>query len=250
MTSLNDQLRSLAAKGGKAESEHLDLDWSYPGPRLAIWQRPIACGIVNQFVGGEEATARLCAAVAPQVDLQAARDCLLVQVEDERRHADMYRRYLARLNGRPSQQNLLDDAVTRSLSWKGAPEAALLAFHVIVEGEALAFQETARNHIPDPLFDAMSRQIAKDEARHIAFGRLYLSQSLPHLPLQERIEIYRWLRALWFEGTARLSSGPLGKIIATAMPRRWMQKRWEHWHTALEAAGLFDGAEASDFPVS
>lgn len=247
MTSLNAQLRALSAKGAQADGEHPDLDWSQPRSRLTLWQRPVVCGIVNQFIGGEEATARLCKEVAPRIGLAAARDFLMIQVEDERRHAEIYRRYLMRLDGKPAQQSLLDQAVERSLSWKGAPEAALLAFHVIVEGEALAFQDKARARISDPLFDDMSRQIAKDEARHIAFGRLYLSQSLPNLPLQERVEIYHWLRALWFDGTTRLARGQLGKIVATAMPRSWMQKRWEHWHSALAAAGLFDGADPSDF---
>lgn len=247
MTDLNRQLRVLATKGVQAQVAHADLDWSQPRPRLTLWQRPVVCGIVNQFIGGEEATARLCEEVAPRIGLDAARDCLMVQVEDERRHAEIYRRYLERLGGRPAQQGLLDEAVERALSWKGAPEAALLAFHVIVEGEALAFQDKARSRIPDPLFDDMSRQIAKDEARHIAFGRLYLSHSLPNLPLQERIEIYLWLRALWFDGTTRLARGQLGKVIAAAMPRSWMQKRWEHWHNALAATGLFDDADPVDF---
>ena len=250
MTPLDTQLRALAIKGAAASAEHPALDWEQPRPALSLWQKPVACGIVNQFIGGEEATARLCAAVAPRIALETARDCLGVQVEDERRHADIYRRYLQRLGGRPAQQGLLDEAVTRALSWRGAPEAALLAFHVVVEGEALAFQDQARNRIPDPLFDEMSRQIAKDEVRHVAFGRLYLAQSLPHLPLRERIEIYFWLRDLWFDGTTRLASGSLGKVIATALPRRWMQRRWEHWYDALEATGLFEGAAPGDFPKS
>ncbi len=247
MACLNTQLRALAAKAAQAEAEHPDLDWNRPCPSLTLWQRPIVCGVVNQFIGGEEATARLCREVAPRIDLAAARECLVTQVEDERRHAEVYRRYLAKLDGRPAHQNLLDEAVERSLSWKGAPEAALLAFHVIVEGEALAFQDQARARIPDPLFDEMSRQIAKDEARHIAFGRLYLSQALPNLPLKERIEIYQWLRDLWFDGTTRLARGQLGKVITTAMPRSWMRSRWEHWHSALATTGLFDGADPADF---
>ena len=250
MSDLDAQLRSLAEKGARAQREESGLNWDAALPRQLPWQRPIARGIVNQFVGGEEATARLCRRVLPRIASAAARDCLLVQVEDERRHAETYRHYLTRLGGEATRHDFLDEAVERCLAWSGAPEAALLAFHVIVEGEALAFQDTARNWIRDPLFDEMSRQIARDEARHVAFGRLYLSHALPQLPLQERIEIYRWLRALWFEGTNRLAGGHLGPVIASRLPKRWMAARWQHWNSALRAAGLFDGADESEFTAA
>ncbi len=247
MTGLDAQLRSLAAKGAGAQQKDDGLDWATPLPRQLPWQQPVARGIVNQFVSGEEATARLCLRVLPRIASLAARDCLLVQIEDERRHAGSYHRYLARLGGKATQQSFLEEAVERCLAWNGAPEAALLAFHVIVEGEALAFQDTARNWIHDPLFTEMSRQIARDEARHVAFGRLYLSHALPQLPLQERIEIYHWLRALWFEGTNRLASGHLGPVIAKRMPQRWISARWQHWNSVLRSTGLFDGAEEARF---
>ncbi|WP_282606407.1 hypothetical protein [Pelagibius sp. Alg239-R121] len=244
---LNGQLEALADKGGRAQSEHPSLDWEGMPPKLTSWRRGMAIGIVNQFIGGEEATARLCRDLAPRICLASARDCLLIQVEDEMNHAAIYRRYLNRIGGRASAHHFLEEVVKRSLSWKGAPEAALLAFHVIVEGEALAFLDEARDWIQDPLFHNLSRQIARDEARHVAFGRLYLSQTLPCLPLQERIEIYRWLRALWFDGTTRLTKGRLGSVIATALPHSWMQKRWDHWILALQPTGLFDGATLSEF---
>ena len=244
---LNAQLARLAAKATGAQASHPDLDWRGPSPKLAAWRRAIARGIVTEFIGGEEATARLCREIAPRIGLAAARDCLILQVEDEMRHAELYRRYLTRLGGRATRENFLEGAVDRSLSWNGAPEAALLAFHVIVEGEALAFQDEARHWIPDPLFEDMSRQIAKDEARHVAFGRIYLTQALPNLPLGERVEIYRWLRALWFDSATHLAGGRLGTVIATAMPRRWMEKRWCGWMDNLQAAGLFTSAEQPAF---
>ena len=247
---LERQLESLAAKAASAQGSHPELDWQGSAPKLARWRWPIARGIVMEFIGGEEATARLCREIAPRIDLPAARDCLDLQVKDETRHAELYRRYLSRLGAQPPRNNFLDDAVERSLSWQGAPEAALLAFHVIVEGEALALQDAARNWIPDPLFAEMSRQIAIDEARHVAFGKIYLNQALPEVPLQERIEIYRWLRALWFDSAAQLSGGRLGGVMSRMLPRSWMQRRWEGWTDSLQATGLFAGAEVADFTGS
>lgn len=244
---LERQLESLAAKAAGAQSSLSELDWQQPAPKLAPWRRPVARGIVQEFIGGEEATARLCREIAPRIALPAARDCLMLQVEDETRHAELYRRYLNRLGGRPSPVNCLDAAVERSLTWQGAPEAALLAFHVIVEGEALAFQDEARGWIPDPLFAQMSREIARDEARHVAFGKLYLNQALPNIPLRERIEIYRWLRSLWFDSATQLAGGGLGTVMTAVLPRSWMQKRWDGWTDSLKVTGLFAGAEPSDF---
>lgn len=244
---LKQQLKSLAAKAAAAQGTQPELNWQRPAHKLAVWRRPVARGIVMEFIGGEEATARFCREIAPRIALPAARDCLGLQVEDETRHAELYRRYLIRLGGRPPRENFLDAAVERSLSWKGAPEAALLAFHVIVEGEALAFQDEARDWIPDPLFEDMSRQIARDEARHVAFGKLYLSQALPNLPLRERIEMYHWLRGLWFDSMASLSGGHLGGVMAAMLPRGWKQKRWDNLTESLKATGLFAGAPLSDF---
>ncbi len=247
---LTAQLENLAAKAAAAQACLVELDWEAQAPKLAPWRRPVARGIVTEFIGGEEATARLCREIAPRISLPAARKCLQYQVEDETRHAALYRRYLARIGGQAPQRNFLDAAVDRSLSWNGAPEAALLAFHIIVEGEALALQDKARDWIPDPLFEEMSRQIARDEARHVAFGKIYLAQSLPNLPLQERIEIYRWLRGLWFESVTGLAGGGLGGIMAAKLPRSWMQKRWDGWTDSLRATGLFAGAELVDFTAS
>jgi hypothetical protein len=87
----------------------------------------------------------------------------------------------------------------RCLSWPGDPLGLVLAFNVVLEGEALRLQRYFATRFPCPLFAEINRRILTDEARHIAFGRVDCRPGLRRMDREARVALYRWLKVLWWD---------------------------------------------------
>ena len=246
---LSGRLTMLARKGQLAAG-HRSL-WSMnqkPFRPPAYVPRRALLANVSQLHHGELLTARLCVALAGRVALSEARACLSVQRDDEIAHAGLYADYLADLGGIAPRHQVLDLLETAIGQWTGAPEAVILAVHVLLEGEAAGIQRTTDVWLPCPRFGAINRLVARDEARHIAFGRLYLPHALAALPRRERAVIYGWLRDLWWR-VVRQIHGALGAagIVSAPAFSIWARRRWRHWQGELQRLCLYCTAEASAF---
>lgn len=244
----------LLDKGQEALALPLEKLWQDIADRGPAADDRLAKVLAGQFLAGEETTAAVCEALATRLPHAVARDCLALQAAEEHRHAELYRRYLGRSIGQSvggvrageAAPSLLAPARDAILAWRGPPEAVLLAVQVIIEGEALAFQETARRFTHCRRFAALSHTIARDEARHVAFGRIYLPNALQDLTERERAEIHGWLRGLWFACMERLpqvaplprASGPLARHWARHWARSWAGRRWSHWEAQLAVLGI------------
>ena len=235
---LDLRLRRLAEKSRRASERPVEAVWQEVADRPGAPHDSLAVSLAGQFLQGEELTALTCAALRDRLPLASARACLALQGEDEHRHAALYRRYLETRSARPDAASLLAPAAERFLAWQGPPEAILLALHVIIEGEALAFQEQARHYTSCPSFAALSRLVAGDEARHVAFGRVYLPEALRALTPSEKQRIHEWLRALWFECSARLPQILPRPWLGRFVTRHWAVRRWDHWQGQLAELGL------------
>lgn len=193
------RLRRLADKGVRAQQQSVeDIDWSRR-PELPFWlPKRLAGWAVSQFLHGEMATAGMCRQISSRLDSAAAQVFLETQYCDEMRHAAIYQRYVDALGGSADITPQLAFAYDQALSWDGPVDGIILAFHCILEGESLMLQQDVRRWLPCPLFSEISDIIARDEARHVAFGRIWCQASLPTLPLAEHRHIHRHLRQLWF----------------------------------------------------
>ena len=118
---------------------------------------------VSQLHHGELLTAQVCVALANRVALSEARACLAVQHDDEVAHAGLYADYLADLGGIAQRHRVLDLLETAIGQWAGAPEAVILAVHVLLEGEAARLQRTSDDWLPCPRFSAINKLVARDE---------------------------------------------------------------------------------------
>jgi len=214
-----------------------------PAPRRIVPRRVIRW-IVSQFLAGELATAAFCERMAKHVSDVQAREFLTLQGMDERRHAALYRWYLECLDLTPAPSLSISKCYDAALSPSTHPLAAILAFHVILERDNLRLQSIAETWFGCRVYSEMGTRIRRDEARHVAFGRLYLQERLPLLPLTERQEIYRWVRGLWFEAGR--------EILANCLvpgPADWLLEKtqWPSRIRDLELAGLFSGEEREEF---
>jgi hypothetical protein len=209
------KLRALYERGKAAQwSATTDIDWSPelhfgapldesaqpPGFRVG---RPDGCPVrpdqwnqyrweyhswmTSQFLHGEQgallATARLVETV-PDLDnkLYAAS-----QVTDEARHVEAFSLYLKRLGDsypiNPALRTMLADVVAER-RW----DIIYLGMQIIVEGLALSVFRLGHTTLFDPIIRQLTDLVARDEARHVAFGVLALQGQYQQMSSHERAE--------------------------------------------------------------
>ncbi|MCB2099864.1 MAG: hypothetical protein KDE22_03270 [Rhodobacterales bacterium] len=221
-----------------------EFDWTRAPRPPRFLSRPVYARAVAHLALGERATRDLCMALAPRFT-GPARACLEIQARDEDSHAAIYDAYLAALGGPagephtplPGIETLLRGAITPD-----DPVRALLAFNVLLEGEALGLQAGFATWLPCPLFRQINRRIARAEARHVAFGALVLPDLLAERTPAERAALRADLRALWHRAAERvLDAFPVPGLGAAKLRRRWVASRWARRSRALAAVGLDGG---------
>lgn len=216
----NDPLLSLAESGRRAAvAGDAAIDWDLPAsPPRWLSERAYRTAI-SQLFYGEQATVAMCARLAADIPDPAVRRFLATQIADERRHMAYYERYLARFGGIGAIEEGVAMAYQGALAWHGSHLGAILAFHVVLEGEGLRVQRLYGDWFPCPLFRQVNALIARDEGRHVAFGRHYLRKSLCAVTREERIAIYRWIRDLWFDCAEGDPRGDAAHGLCARRPR-------------------------------
>ena len=231
------------AAAGQWEAEAA-IDWTRR-PWVPPWvSREAVRFALSQLYHGEEATARLCEGLLAEVPEPEARRCLALQIADERRHAAVYKRYLEGLGGVAPVDAALARSLAAAAQSPGGALGAMAAFHVVVEGENLRLQERITGFLPCPLLRQINRRIARDEARHLAFGRIYLARRLAGLPEAERRALRSWLQGLWraaAEATLR-SRGRRNPLVRRFL-ETWLKRGWTRHEAKLRQVGLSLAAE-------
>ncbi len=207
--------------------------------------RKFHAALISQFYHGELATQRLCRVLLKRIDDPRAGRCLRIQIADEERHALVYRNYLKKLGDIRPVEPALEEAFERALSWSGPPEALIAAFNVVLEGEALRALEDMGGWLSSPLFQRINGPICLDEARHFAFGRIYLHRRLPGLDREQRVDIYRWLKRLWLDTAfGTLDGFRIPGLITRRRRKAWAESGWQGHRRNLISVGLLDTEEA------
>ena len=234
------RLERLAANARLAQwSAARAIDWGQEARRPRWITETQVRAAISQLYHGERATARLCRRLIGDLDESAARRCLEWQLADETRHAGAYRRYLTRLGGVAPMEANLAGTLDRALDGPAGTLGAMVAFHVVVEGEALRLQEALTRFLPCPLLRQINRLIARDEARHVAFGRIYLPEAVGSLSESAQRELAAWVHSLWSAcAEATLDQGQYRARIMRTFFRRWLEGGWSRHAAALRHIGL------------
>lgn len=215
-----------------------DIDWRIAPTRPRWLPARHHRRLVGQFITGEQIALAACRRLDEALDA-AHRPALARQLADETRHVALYRRYLERL-GAPPAVSGLTAALGALDAWTGSADEMLLANHLL-ESEALAVQRELALWFPCPLLRQITRQIMRDEARHVALGRRLLAAA-GQAPLDERAARYRRLRALWHDCVrAAMRDYGLG-VFARVAPADALAQRWRRHRRALVRLGLVDDA--------
>jgi hypothetical protein len=233
------RLARLAANAEAGQwSVTRDIDWQHI-PRLPTWiSHDQARAAISQLYHGELATAEFCQNLLRDLDSGYAHCCLAWQLIDEERHAEVYRRYLDQLGGvTPIEPNLAQalDAVARG---PAGELGTMIAYHVIVEGEVLRLQHLITHFLPCPFLTQINRRIARDEARHVAFGQIFLAEALADWPEATRASIYYWLHRIWGQSTDVTLETRYRNSMARRVLCRWWQSGWDRHAAALKQIGV------------
>lgn len=238
--------RLAAAERPESRAGQRVLSWHLK-PKRPMWLSRQAYGrIVADLRFGELATAEACQRMMALLPEPEAKACLVRQRDDERDHAAIYGRYLTCLEVEPTPSPGLREVYRRCLAWPGNPLALVLAFDVVLEGEALRLQRFFARRMPCPLFREINRAILIDEARHVAFGRLYGTVGVSALSVDERLDLYRWLKGLWWDCARVIRSrnlGPGGWVLRALHPS--LAASWRQQSDRLVGMGLFRPGEGS-----
>ncbi len=245
-TDLSSPLRWLAAKGEAQQwtvAEAVDWDKAVALPRWL--PRKFYTAVISQFYHGEIATLAMCRRLLNGLNDPWARRCVEIQIADETRHAKVYRTYLAEIGELAPPDPVLSAAYEKGLAWSGPPEALIAAFNIVLEGEALYALDYLGGWLPCPRFLGLNARISRDEARHLAFGRVYLSARLRRMAQDQRIEIHRWLKDLWSETAfGILDQFPIPNAVLGRRCRTWIETGWRDHRRALISVGLVSTEEA------
>ncbi len=237
----------LAAKGAQGQWSVADIrDWDGDVGAPKWLPRKFQSALISQFYHGELATLKMCRRVLTEIGDPEAKRCLSFQIADEERHARIYLAYLEKTGGRLQPVDpVLEAAYDKALAWSGPPEGLICAFNIVLEGEALFALDYLGGWLTCPLFKRINERISRDEARHLAFGRIYLAGALKALETDQRLDIYRWLKGLWRDTAFRVMDRFwIPNMILVRRCRIWAETGWRDHRKALIGVGLLSHEEA------
>ncbi len=245
-STFDQAVEALIRKGGVADINDRAVDWSLSPvrPRWATERAYVEA--VSQLLHAERLTRRACTRLAPALTEPVAARFVESQARDEARHAEMYASYLARVGDVAPMDSALAAALDGALEWHHSIPAMMVAFNVVLEGEAVHLHGAAARAFPCPLVRQIATTVGRDEARHTAFGRIYLTRALAPLATEERRAIYLDIQVLW-RAVARPSAGDgqRGAILRRAW-RGYMAARWRTHCRTFERIGLIRPGEEFD----
>ena len=148
-----------------------------------------AAWTLSQFLHGEQGALLCCGQlveVVPDIDgkLYAA-----TQVVDEARHVEVFHRYIERLDRvypiEPALQSVLN-AILEADLW----QMKCVGMQIIVESLAMGSFKTMQAGTHDDLLRSIVELTARDEARHVSYGLIYMIDEIPRMtdPDRERLE--------------------------------------------------------------
>ena len=170
-----------------------------PGSPLAKWSEKeySQLGIeffkasLSQFMHGEQGAMMTAAKIVETVPWIDAKYYASTQTMDEARHTEVFARYLSTKLGEAYPMSPYLKSQIWSLLEDSRWDIAYLGMQIVIESLALAAFGDMLRHTQEPLLRKLLRYVMSDEARHVAFGVLTLSEfysSLSAAELRERQE--------------------------------------------------------------
>lgn len=211
------------------------IDWTLP-VSIPKWlsEDQYIC-LVSNLIYGEKSTVRACKILQSQFNEGIFYNFLETQISDEEKHAKIYHQYLDKLghNYSPSPKwcALIEECIEKHKS----PIELVIAFHILLEGEAVFLQKLISEYVPCPLFSDINNNIRLDEARHVAFGKIIFPELLKPLSEERKTEILKWAKKLWFNSAKILVTEYLDpSIVKSIIISQLLEIRWKKQKQLLQ----------------
>ncbi|MEO1934381.1 MAG: ferritin-like domain-containing protein [Myxococcales bacterium] len=165
--------------------------------------------LLSQFLHGEQGALMTAAAVTHAVPDYDAKLYSATQTMDEARHVEVYDRYIKKLALAYPISPWLKELIDATLS-SGHYVKIMIGMNMVVEGLALSAFHNMRRQTTCPLLKSLTEYVLLDEARHVAFGNLYLQKCIGEMHEDDREDVAQFA----FEavrGMAEAQGGADGK---------------------------------------
>jgi hypothetical protein len=172
-----------------------------PGSPLATWSEKeySQLGIeffkanLSQFMHGEQGAMMTAAKIVETVPWIDAKYYASTQTMDEARHTEVFARYLSSKLGEAYPMSPYLKGQIWSLLEDSRWDIAYLGMQIIIESLALAAFGDMLRRTQEPLLKKLLRYVMSDEARHVAFGVLTLSEFYASLSSAELLDRQEFL---------------------------------------------------------
>src|SRR4026209_1185692 len=147
-----------------------------------------SASILSQLLHGEQGALMVAGELGAAVPNYEAKLYAASQAMDEACHAEVFGRYIRKLDKIYPVQPVLKSILVDIM---GTPfwQAKTVGMQVILEGLALGTFINVRAATGCALLRQLLGYVTKDEARHVAFGSVYLTTSIARLSEDERREV-------------------------------------------------------------
>lgn len=143
---------------------------------------------LSNFLHGEQGALMVAGQLVNAVPHTDAKFYAATQTMDEARHVEVFARYIDKLDAvvpiAPAIKTVLDDTLATE-SWI----LKLVGMQIVVEGLALFNFREMLQLTEEPLLKELLTYVARDEARHHAYGVHYVKRCVEHLDDRARVEV-------------------------------------------------------------
>ncbi|MCZ6784253.1 MAG: ferritin-like domain-containing protein, partial [Proteobacteria bacterium] len=228
------KLRNLYSKSKRAQWDaELDIDWDQeidPGKpivdngrfaydRIPLFQKlsssqretftaHSAAHLLSQFLHGEQGALMTSAALTHAVPDYEGKLYAASQTMDEARHVEVYERFIRKLAIVYPISPWLKEIIDVTLQADHWVKIAI-GMNMVVEGLALGAFHNMRRATTCELLRQITENVLRDESRHVAFGNVYLTETIRDLHADDREDMAQFA----FEAVKMMSDstgGPNG----------------------------------------
>ncbi len=172
---------------------------------------------LSQMLHGEQGAMMSCGQLVDVVPDMDGKLYAATQVVDEVRHVEVFHRYIKRLDRvcpiMPPLKALLNAVLTAEM-W----QMKCIGMQVIAESLAMGSFKMMREATNDEVLSKVVELTARDEARHVSFGLIYMAEELPRMAEDERMKVEDFalagVRLLADPAAQAANGGPMFEIFA------------------------------------
>ncbi|MBM3573945.1 MAG: hypothetical protein FJX52_16545 [Alphaproteobacteria bacterium] len=190
-------------------------------PRVPRWlPRSALFSVATLLRHGEQAALAICRDIGATLPNGPVRDFVELQMTDEQRHTQLYIAYLERLAWPDESDDPFLPLREAAVDRRGDTDALVLLNHFVLEDAAVGAHLWLAHHLPCPLLRRITKQICRDQASHVAFGRWCMRQAGTNQPASTQRANLAWAREVRARCAASLNRhlGALGALLSTVTP--------------------------------